>query len=454
MSSQPALSSENELIEALAVCLDAMAVGSDLETCLGMYPALANELRPLLLTAQTAQVLSPAHIPTDAMHRSRTKMLGQAAILRTQQPARPGFWAWTQRIPRFALGSLLTVVVLFAAFFTANSVSASALPGDPLYSLKLSFENLYMGLTPGSQAQDTLEQVYRERRIDEVRELLALGREENVTFEGVLASRDLLSGIAPERWLVSDVSVLTTIDTQVIGDIEIGMLIEVVGRTRSDGFVEASLLRPRAFAFVGIVEAITSDVWTVGGRQVGIHEDTELAPGLGLGNEVMVLAEFDDEATLFARAILFSGSPDVTPEVTSEVSPTAVEPTVTPTAESPTISPTPQPTEEGLPSPTVSPSPTSTPSPEPTATAPVVSTPTEPEDDDDDDNATPAPATETEEPTETNEPTETEEPEATEAPTSTEEADDNGNTNDNSNSNDNTNSNDDANDSSNDNGNG
>lgn len=414
--------SENELIDALAVCLDAMAIGSDLETCLGMYPTLAEDLRPLLQTAQTAQIASPLPVPIEAMNRSRTRLLGRAAEYRTAPRPRAGVFAWLTRTPRFAVSSLVTIMVLFAGLFTINSLAARALPGDAFYPLKLSIENATMGLTPGSPAQQALEQVYRERRIDEVRALLIAGREETITFEGVFAARELLSGVAPERLLVSDIYVLNTIDTTTIGELEIGMLIQVVGRTRADGYVEATVLRPRAFAFVGLVESITSDAWRVDGRAVGIRAETQIDAGVELGSKVMVLAEFDDEATLFARAILLTAPAEDTP---TEPQPTPTVPNPSETTSTPT-SPTPTPTASPTSTPTSTvPLPSSTPLPPATEEASPSATP----------SASPQPS---DDPTATSEP----EPTASPAPTLEPTDDDNDNDNDNDNENENENEND------------
>lgn len=412
MTSKPT-SSEPTLIEALETCLNALESGADLEATLALYPTLSAELRPLLVMAQSLHILVPPQLPMDAMKRSRTKLLGQAATYRTQNSTPFGFW---RTIPRFALSSLFVLVLFFAGLFTANSVSASALPGDSLYGLKRSFETLWLGITPSSQAQVQLEEIYRERRIDEVRALLAQGRTEKITFQGVFSSKDELSGIAPERWFVSDIKVLRTLDTQIVGDVEIGMWIEVVGITRSDGYVEALEIRPQAFAFVGLIETMDGNVWKIDNRLVQIRPDTELASGLKVGIKVMVLAEFDSQANIFARAILYTSTPEPIPTSTTE--PT-LEATSTPTSTdtntaepTPTLTHTPQPTITNTPTATYSPTsppappetlppPTKTPKPTDDDPQGENNTPTqEPTDDDDDDHGdetkTPGP-TETEE---------------------------------------------------------
>ena len=296
---------EKQLIEALAVCLDGMSRGASLESCLEIYPALAGELSPLLSVSQAAQSLHPERVPLDAMNRSRTRALVCAGELRTRRkPLLSVFGGWRGRsVPRFVISSVVTIIVFFVGFLSMNVLASGSLPGDTLYPLKLSYENVWLALS-ASQIHANLQTAYTERRIDEVRQLLALGREEAVTFQGTLTSKELLSGIAPERWLVSDVYVFLTAETEVSTAIEIGMLIEVEGRTRADGYVEANVLHPLAFSFVGQVEEITSTIWRIDGQEVYIHPSTEIDPTIDLGDTVMVLVEFDAQGTTFARAII------------------------------------------------------------------------------------------------------------------------------------------------------
>ncbi|NIS80447.1 MAG: hypothetical protein GTO14_09635, partial [Anaerolineales bacterium] len=68
------------LDDALEICLEALRTGADLESCLALYPEIANELRPNLETAIALGSTAFA-VPPDAYHRSRTRVLQRLSKL-------------------------------------------------------------------------------------------------------------------------------------------------------------------------------------------------------------------------------------------------------------------------------------------------------------------------------------------------------------------------------------
>ncbi|MFQ5616826.1 MAG: DUF5666 domain-containing protein, partial [Anaerolineales bacterium] len=352
-----------QLVAALEVCLGELQKGTDLETILGLYQALAVELRPLLEAAQIAQRLHTETVPAAAMNRSRTRTLGRVAELRKAR--KPKRWA---RIPRVVFSAALLVLVFIAGWVSIDDATTRALPGDQLYPLKLNIENVWLEQVPNPQAQHNLEESYRQRRLDEVRQLFALLRIEQVAFQGVVNKMDPAGENTPEKWIIEDIPVVLDPNTLITGKIRVGMLVEVEGETTTRRNVLAATIRPRASSFVGIVENIAPDVWQVGGTQVSVLPTTEIEPGIAVGDAVTVLAQFDDQGNISARAILHASSPDSPP-------PSGVSPTPTPTAE-PTVAGTPAPTASATvtpgstltststltPTPTLTPLPTRTPS--------------------------------------------------------------------------------------------
>ena len=250
------------LMDALEESLRAMQQGASIEACLQRYAEQAEELRPLLQAAQMAQSLRVEEIPAAALNRSRTRVLGRAAQLRKKSTR-----GWFARLPRLAFNLAAVVIVLVVGLFSLNSASAQALPGDTLYPLKLSIENLWLRTAASPQARQNLETAFQQRRIEEVRQLLTLGREENVQFQGVLVKQQTVSGTTTQRWTVSDIEVTLSAETEVVGEIKIGMLVEVQGVTQPGQGVLASVVRPRAYAFIGVVEQIAATSWQIGGQQ-------------------------------------------------------------------------------------------------------------------------------------------------------------------------------------------
>jgi len=90
----------------------------------------------------------------------------------------------------------LTLLLLLALGFGAASASADALPGDPLYPVKLHLEAGRRLLTVDPEDQRALDARYAERRRTEAEALVALGRSAEMEIAGTLA------GIADDRWMI------------------------------------------------------------------------------------------------------------------------------------------------------------------------------------------------------------------------------------------------------------
>jgi hypothetical protein len=308
--------------EALEVCLAALSTGVDLETCLTLYPDLAEELRPALEAAQAAQSARVETIPPQAMRHSRERLLAAGAQLRPRRR----FALLPIGLPRAALAALAVTVALLLGWSGLRGASAEALPGDPLYPIKRADENMRLQLSLSSTARRSLESSYIQRRAEEVSSLLGLGRVALVAFEGVVTDQ------SADRWLVQGIRVFLTPQTKIFGDIQIGMRIEVEGETQAGGWVLAHELRLRSLEIVGVVESIGPQTWRIAGVELQILPNTQIDPGIRVGDEVVVLATFGDEGVLSARAILRMMS--AAPTATAPPAPTpAPPPSPTPTQE-------------------------------------------------------------------------------------------------------------------------
>jgi hypothetical protein len=404
-----------QLRDALDICLQAMLAGADIDTALTIYPNLASELGPLLKSARKAQLISVHTVPHEAMNRSRTLALGRAAELRrSRKPLLTIF-----HLPRLISSTLTFLLVGIVSLFFINTVSARALPGDTLYPLKLTLETLWLQ-NPSIPIRQNLETAYQQRRIEEIENLLANGRQEQVRFEGVLTQTDLLSGVAAEQWDVNGLRVLIMPETTIIGDIQIGMFIAVEGLTEPGLGVVATRIMPKAYSFIGIVESISLQIWQVSGKRIQIEDTTQIDAGIEVGQIVLVLAGYNETGLIIARAILKTSAEVNDPTPTLVIEPTIISTpsiTLTPTptetiTKTSTLSGTPEPTK------TITASPTSTPIP-PSSLTPTKTNPepsAEPEDTPEpsaEPEDTPEPSAEPEdtpEPPETKEPTETPEP--------------------------------------------
>ena len=229
----------NDLYLALEECLAQLQLGEDLESCLRKYPADADLLRPLLSAAIQARALADDRVPQEVIRRSRVKFLNQAAEIREERrsPRRQSAFSF-QRVLRFSFALLLAVVILIGAGGTGLvSASGTSLPGDRLYVVKLTWENLRLRLANSEQERVSLEDEFGQERLAEVGDLLSRERQEKVKFTGRVDS--VQEGIL----LVSGVAVLITPETRIDGQILPGAWVKVEGWTAPGGVVNASRIR-------------------------------------------------------------------------------------------------------------------------------------------------------------------------------------------------------------------
>lgn len=313
------------LEDALEICLRELATGQDLEACLARFPELATDLRPLLATALLAAAES-AQPPAGAQAKSRTRMLQAAAEMRGAARAKRR-WPST---PRLVFAPLMAALLILVSGFGLFAASADTLPGDFLYPLKRSAEAISLRIAFTKGERSTLEQSYRQRRTQEVLDLLAEGRVEGVSFEGELTAR------TPFRWIVDGVHLVLDESTVIGGEIAIGDEIEVEGETRPEGYVLAHELRRQRFKLVGRVDAIGPSTWTIGDQAVQLGGETQIEAGIHRGDIALAFVRVEDDGSLLADSILLLES----------ATPTAVPTTApTPTA-TPPVSETPEPTEK------------------------------------------------------------------------------------------------------------
>jgi len=282
------------LYDAFEVCLSALATGVDLETCLALYPDLADELRPALQTAQRARLSAQADVPAAAMNRSRAKMLAHAGELRSKKKT----FFLSGAFPRLALASLAVVLVFFLSFNGLATVSAKALPGDGLYPVKLAAENISLRLAPSGEARQQLADDYQQRRTEEVRSLLASGLMRNISLEGVIDE------VSPEQLIVQGIPVRLNADTEVSGEMIPGRLVKLEGTTQPGGWVDAARLKLRFYVYYGDVISIDPESWNIGGTLFTTLEGTHIDPALKVGDQVLVLVYVGDDGTLYSQAIL------------------------------------------------------------------------------------------------------------------------------------------------------
>ena len=281
------------LVEALEVCLQALESGEELDVCLRRYPDLESDLRPLLEAHSYAQKISVPEPSPLVIDKSRTRMLARAQELRLQKRG----WI-VARFPRVA-AAILTVALLF--LFGSGGIlaaSAAAIPGDALYALKLQIETLSIDLAPGNSLKSSLHATYNKRRFDEAHRLLTLEREEEIAFEGVIAS------IGPGSLLIDGIPVSITDETDILGAFEEGDGVEIIALVRDGTQIIALQVRLRSYRLIDFVVSIADDHWVVGDLRLRIDDLTEIEQGVQVGERVLVRVHIDDDGSAYARFVL------------------------------------------------------------------------------------------------------------------------------------------------------
>jgi hypothetical protein len=217
----------NNIYDVLEICLQEFESGADLETVLARYPDLASELRPLLnasVVVRTRSELVSAPSP-DAVRRGRAKLLQHAAQMREAKVS-----LRKRMIPTFQrLAISFTLTALFLTSGTGLvSASSSALPGENLYPVKRTWEDVRLFFTFNPDRKYLLESEFESERLNEVGELLTEGRDETIQYSGVFMQ-------VKSVMYVSGVKVLIPANLQVPAD---GAAVTITGRTNAQGYVE------------------------------------------------------------------------------------------------------------------------------------------------------------------------------------------------------------------------
>jgi LysM repeat protein len=203
-----------DLTTVLNECIDRLTQGETVEDCLRAYPQYAMELRPMLeaglLTKRAA--IAPLEIQI-AKERARANF--QRAIRTT--PVRR---AYPLRQALALAAMLLIGFIVIGGGLTA--AAQNSLPGDILYGFKLFGESLQRASSGNIGELDTL---FNNRRLDEVRQLLAASRAAEVTFIGEV---QIIEG---NTWLIANLPVEVIASLPGIEPIQIGDTVRVTATT-------------------------------------------------------------------------------------------------------------------------------------------------------------------------------------------------------------------------------
>jgi len=264
----------NNLHEILEICLKDIEQGADVETVLFRHPDVADELRPILEASVKAKAMAIAAPSQDVVRRNRAKLLQRAAEMREGRVKAVSRRIWSVPLRR-ALVTLMVLAMLFVSGTGLVRAASTTVPGDNLYPVKRTWEDLLLLFTFDVQKREALEVEHENERLEELHELFTEGRSAEVDFAGYVTS---LSG---NEWQVSGISVRVSPQTDLPDQqIVIGSPVRVIGQTQSDYSVLAEqieLLPPNAI--MPEVEDDPLEEENEGGSNP--HSDEDLGNGAG-----------------------------------------------------------------------------------------------------------------------------------------------------------------------------
>jgi hypothetical protein len=292
-----------DLPDRLETSLLALSQGADLASALPQDPAAAEALRPALEAALALRSLLVGGPANAARARSRARLLSEL-----ERPARPRLAAWILALPRQAIAIAALAIALSLTVGGLDIASAQALPGDPLYPVKIAGEELRVRLSLSSRARTDLRRRYTVRRSDEVRRLIELGRIATVSFPGTVESTEL------NLWRVSGIPVLVTSATDVAASIQPGMGVEIDGQTRPEGYLLAERIRLVSFYVSGRISVMGPTMWRIAGEDIRVVPSTTLDPSLTVGDWARARVAVDPDGSWTAESIdRISPPPTATP---------------------------------------------------------------------------------------------------------------------------------------------
>jgi len=326
----------DQLIDAFDDCATALMEGASLDECLARYPELAEELRPLLLTAAGVQnTMNSVKVPQQAQVASRDKFLAGAIQARNSiQPERKRIYHPLSLLTRRAVFiSICILLGLIVGTYGVVHASTKSLPGDLLYGVKRTTEKTRLLFSTSPEKHAILEDQISQRRAQEAHEITRQARTRSIEFGGRLES---LKG---DLSVVAGVPVIILPDTQIEGNPEIGLYVWVSGKSQSDQTVKASTIRVQGIRIRGEVISMHKPDWQVDQSEIVVKQSTQITGNPKIGDQVDVNARVLSDGQLLAEEITL---------LTQSEKPTGIPlpqpaPTVTGTPRVPRHFPTPDP---------------------------------------------------------------------------------------------------------------
>jgi len=309
----------NDIYDVLEACLQSIERGANIDSLVARYPQFADELRPLLKAALSARAMPLPSPSASGMRRGRSQLLQKAAEMREAKSAPRARRSVIPLFQRLAISLGLTTALVFSGTGLV-SASSNALPGENLYQVKRTWEDVSLFFVFDPSVRMVRQNEYEQERLHEATELLAEGRPEQISFAGVVVEQN-------GQFYISNLPVLLTPETK--GKLENGATVMAVGRTDAQGFVVLEIvevLPPGSivplgqpvkvdsgerdeFHLEGKIDSLQQSELTVDGRVVYL-QNTTIEGAISVGAQVDVEGYFTSDGKFIAVKIEVEDSSD------------------------------------------------------------------------------------------------------------------------------------------------
>ena len=143
-------------------CLERLARGDTLMQCLESHPEQAEQLEPLLRTAQMARETSAILPHPEFMARARYEF--HSALQEAVSKKRPSLFGLRTRL----VTAMVALSIILVSGGGTVVMASSSMPDNPLYPLKLASEEVQMVLTPSDIDKAEVCFMQADRRVDEI----------------------------------------------------------------------------------------------------------------------------------------------------------------------------------------------------------------------------------------------------------------------------------------------
>jgi hypothetical protein len=278
-------------------CLVKLQGGASLESVLAEYPEWKKELRPVLEAVLAVwESRGSDTVPVAAMTRSRERLGEEVQRRRAVAPKRSLVPRWIFTLRMVTVPAVLLLVTIGLAL--TGLASVQALPGEPLYQVKLAAERISLSLPASASQKLAREETIDHRRSEEVESLIQQQREQEVFFSGYLTRS------ADQVWRVDQMVVEVPADLADNLSHHLGRYVYVHADLMPHGRMVLELVEDRLYQINGTIQAVDGMRLRIDGIWVDLSPDsvTAITPQVGMNVTISVVRLVDDHLLAVALA--------------------------------------------------------------------------------------------------------------------------------------------------------